>query len=606
MSTSSHIDRRTFLRSSTLTAAAGVASQLLPGTLLAAPETSSAAPLQTFPYAAVQLDRGLAEDQLHDTHEVLMGLSNDELLKPYRVRTGQPAPGADLGGWYDAYAFCPGHTFGQWLSALSRAYAIKGDEATHQKVISLVQGFQQIPNQARFFEDNRFTGYITEKLNCGFIDAYTFGGAPEAAAVLAQLTTNVLPHLPEKALSRAEQAARPHKDVSYTWDETYTLPENYFLAWHRTGDARYRELGIRFLYNDFFQPIARGENRLPGMHAYSHLNSLNSAVQAYLALNDPAYLKTAVNGFNLVRQQSYATGGWGPNEAFVTPGKGEVGKSLLKTHASFETPCGSYGEFKLTRSLLSITRDSTYGDDMETVMYNAVLGSKPLQPTGESFYYSDYNPDGHKVYHKDKWPCCSGTITQIAADYRIAAYLHDDQGIYVNLFLPSTLQWNLRGTDIKLRQSGTYPLDDRITFDIGLARPERFPLYLRIPAWAGSNASMNINGKPAHVPVTPGHFATIERRWNPNDRVELHLPMTLRLVAVDPETPRTVALMRGPLVLFHLNPQQAPSTVPESALLHAERIAPSEWLVKGPTGDVHLRPFTAIEDQHYSTYTNLA
>jgi hypothetical protein len=78
--------------------------------------------------------------------------------------------------------------------------------------------------------------------------------------------------------------------------------------------------------------------------------------------------------------------------------------------------------------------------------------------------------------------------------------------------------------------------------------------------------------------------------------------MTLRLQQVDPETPKTVALLHGPVVLFLLgNPQQ----LSEKSLLAAERTAPGQWLVKGPAGDIQLRPFTAIQDQQYSTYTQL-
>ncbi len=72
--------------------------------------------------------------------------------------------------------------------------------------------------------------------------------------------------------------------------------------------------------------------------------------------------------------------------------------SLSKTHSSFETPCGSYAHFKLTRYLLRATRNSLYGDSMERVMYNTILGAKPLQPDGRTFYYSDYNFSGKKVY----------------------------------------------------------------------------------------------------------------------------------------------------------------------------------------------------------------
>jgi hypothetical protein len=91
--------------------------------------------------------------------------------------------------------------------------------------------------------------------------------------------------LPEKALSRAEQRSRSHRDAAYTWDETYTLPENLFLAYQRSGKPFYRDMATRFLEDDtYFNPLAKGNNVLPFEHAYSHVNAFSSAMQGYITL----------------------------------------------------------------------------------------------------------------------------------------------------------------------------------------------------------------------------------------------------------------------------------------------------------------------------------
>jgi DUF1680 family protein len=109
----------------------------------------------------------------------------------------------------------------------------------------------------------------------------------------------------------------------------------------------------------------------------------------------------------------------------------------------------------------------------------------------------------------------------------------------------------------------------KCTFEVAASHPERFALNRRIPAWAGDGATITLNGKPYSTAAKPGTFATIDRTWSANDRVELTLSLTLRLQPVDPETPKTVALMRGPLVLFILGEAQ-PLT--EKSLLAAEHI----------------------------------
>ena len=604
---STSLNRRRFLASSARLSGAAVLASLAPNEFFAeSPSKGDSAVLQQFGYGDVSFSSGIPDQQLHGTNSVLMSLSDDALLKPFRVRAGVSAPGEDLGGWYDAYAFAPGHTFGQWLSAFSRYYAITGDAGTRDRVSRLVRGFAVVPDpQGAFFENNRFPAYTLEKLNCGFIDAHSFARDPEALDVLANLTARALPHLPEKALSRAEQQARPHKDITYTYDETYTLPENYFLAYQRSGNKLYRELGARFLHNDgFLAPLAEGRNVLPGLHAYSHLNALNSSMQAYLVLNDPKYLRAAQNGFRFIREQSYATGGWGPEERFVTPGRGELGKSLTATHSSFETPCGSYGHFKLMRTLLAVTKDSKYGDSMEAVFYNTVQGSKPLLSDGSAFYYSDYNPDGGKRYARDKWPCCSGTLPQVAADYRISTYLHDDNGVYVNLYVPSTLTWKRNAGRVRLSQESAYPADGTVHLRIESAPDKAFTVHLRIPEWAGNGAAISINGVRYSGAVRGGEFASLKRTWRSNDRIDLVLPMTTRLEPVDAETPGTVALLRGPLVLFPLG--NGSRTFREGDLLAARKLSTDEWLVQSMQGDVHFRPFTSIHEEAYSTYVNLS
>ena len=125
-------------------------------------------PLQTFAYSDVTLSSNLHQQQLTNTHAVLIGLNEDGLMRPFRVMSGLPAPGDDIGGWYmykadydyrkDSAGLCPGGTFGQWVSALSRYYAITGDAATRQRVLALNRAFAKSVG-AGFFQKNRFPAY---------------------------------------------------------------------------------------------------------------------------------------------------------------------------------------------------------------------------------------------------------------------------------------------------------------------------------------------------------------------------------------------------------------------------------------------------------------
>jgi DUF1680 family protein len=611
--------RRQFLAKAAVSAAGSLVLRSLPAWAKQPAATQDESPLSVFDYSKVQLLEGPFKRQLDQNHELFLNLNEDGLLKPFRKREGLPAPGPDMGGWYDEaddfvppdhnnpgnfHAFIAGHSFGQYLSSLARAYAVTGSKPTQAKVQRLVKGFGATVEPAgKFYVDYRLPGYTFDKTCCGLIDAHEFAGDPNALAVLKRATDAVVPHLPEKALSRAEQEARPHKTIAYTWDETYTLPENFFLAYQRSGDRRYRELGERFIYHEYYDALAENQNALPGKHAYSHVNTLNSAMQAYLVLGEEKYLRAATNGLRMVQEQSYATGGWGPDEAFVVPGKGLLAASLGTTRSSFETPCGAYGQFKVTRYLLRVTRDSRYGDSMEQVLYNTVGGAKPILPDGTSFYYSDYNKDGAKrVYYKDKWPCCSGTFPQLTADYGISAYYPANQGIYVNLFLPSRVSWMQGGTQIVLTQHTEYPSANSTQLQLDMARPEQFTMYLRIPAWAGAATRVSVNGKRVEGETVPGRFFEASRTWKNGDRVEFEIGMPLRLQSVDSENPQIVALRRGPLVLFGVG--NLPASFSRAQLLAAKAASSSsgDWAVQNDTGMVVFKPFAAVADEPYRLY----
>jgi hypothetical protein len=572
-----------------------------------------------FAYGDVQLHEGPMKRQFDENHARFLNLDEDRMLKVFRQVAGLPAPGEDMGGWYDLtgfslersdfHGFIAGHSFGQYVSGLARAYAVTGSEETRIKINRLVKGYgETLDSKARFFVDYRLPAYTYDKLSAGLIDAHEFAHDPMAMEIHERLTRAIAVYLPEKALSRAEQRSRPHKDTAYTWDETYTLPENLFLAYQRSGKPLYLDLARKYLEDDtYFNPLAEGNNVLPFEHAYSHVNAFSSAMQAYITLGSEKHLRAARNGFDMLQKtQSFATGGWGPNETFGEPGVGQLGDSLSSTHASFETPCGAYGHFKITRYLLRVTKEARYGDSMERVLYNTILGAWPIQADGTSFYYSDYANTGKKAWYRDKWPCCSGTFPQLAADYHLSTYLRSQDGVYVNLFTPSTVRWNDGATKLELTQVTRYPFDNKLEIHIGASRPHEQTIYVRIPEWAKPNPVVLVNGTRVTGKVEPGTFASIRNTWKDGDRIEIELPMPLRLESVDANHPDLVALLQGPVVLMAVAEMQP--TFDGQSLLRARPLnnAAGDWSATSTDGrQVTMRPFMSIDKESYSTYSRI-
>lgn len=544
--------------------------------------------LREFDYADVTLTGGPLKSQYDRIHASFLSLDNDRLLKVYRQRVGLPAPGEDMGGWYDADGFVPGHSLGQYISGLSRYARATGDAATTAKVRSLVEGFGVTlgPDGYPYASPKAATTwpcYILDKYEIGMIDAYRLAGVEQAREMLPRVIHGALPHIPDHTYDRT-----PDSPKQAPYDEPYILPENLFLTYEVTGDKKFLEMAKKYLLDGpFFDPLARGENILPGKHAYSHAIALSSGAKAYLVLGDPKYFDAIRNAWDmLVKTQEYASGGSGPAETFVAPGEGKLKDSLTATHAHFETPCGCYAQIKLARYLLRITGEASYGDGLERVLYNTILGAKDPDGQGNFFYYSDYHPRAKKTYYRRKWPCCSGTLVQTVADYGIDVYFHSPSGIYVNLYTPSEVQWNSGGVPVKLVQSTKYPLDEAIELRLEPAAPAEFTVYLRIPGWLRSRPKISVNGKRFGGRCEPGRFAAVRRRWKKNDIVRLALPLDFRAEPIDSKNPDIVALMRGPLMMVAIDPA-------------SDGFPP---VPKGLGESSGLMPFYAVQDEVYSTY----
>ena len=151
--------------------------------------------------------------QFEENHSLFLNLDDDKMLKVFRQVAGLPAPGEDMGGWYDLtgfslergdfHGFIAGHSFGQYVSGLARAYAVTGSEPTRAKINRLVKGYSEtLDPKAKFFDDYRLPAYTYDKLSCGLIDAHEFAHDPMAMGIHKKLTHAIMAYLPEKALSR--------------------------------------------------------------------------------------------------------------------------------------------------------------------------------------------------------------------------------------------------------------------------------------------------------------------------------------------------------------------------------------------------------------------
>jgi uncharacterized protein len=591
------VSRRTFLAGASALAVPGGTSRAAEGRVL----------LKEFNYGQVRLTSGPLAAMYRRMHTHFLGLDEDRLLKVYRQRAGLPAPGRDMGGWYDADGFVPGHLLGQFISGFSRMYATTGGPESAAKARRLVRGYA-----AAFEKDgNPFASekgsttwpcYLLDKYEVGLLDAATLAGIGEAGDLLPRVIESAKLFIPDHTYDRT-----PDSPKQAPYDEPYILPENLFRTWEYTGRKQFLDMAKLYLLDrEFFDPLAEGRNILPGKHGYSHAIALSSGAKAYELLGDEKYLRAIRNAWNMIEQtQQYASGAWAPRETFVRPGSGELAESLTTTRDHFETPCCFYAHAKAARYLTRFTGESRYGDGLERVLFNTILGALDPDNEGGYFYYSDYQAGAVKGYYKRKWPCCAGTLFQSVADYPLDLYFHDTQGIFVNLYAGSEVRWEVNRIPVKLTQNTAYPESERTELLVQPESPVEFSIRLRIPNWLERPAQLSVNGRTAPERPERGTFVTLRRRWSRGDAISLTLPFSLRAVPIDSSHADLVAMMHGPLMLAAVDPPER-LTATARALASMDRLsgASSEFECGVDGKKVRMRPWYRLQRERYSVYFN--
>ena len=562
-------------------------------------------PVEPFGYLGVRLDEGPIRRQVDAAREDYLRIPNDDLLKGFRIRAGRPAPGADLGGWYSSDTF---HVFGQILSGLARLHAATGDPDCRAKAEALLKGWAECLEPDGYFYYSRKPNaphYIYDKMVGGLTDMVLFCDSKLASESLVRITDWAT-----KNLDRSNAYA-------FGGTEWYTLSENLYRAHRATGETKYRDFAKVWHYDEYWDIYARkgdlfgerGQGRRTGAyHAYSHVNTLGGAAQAYLHSGDRHFLDTIANAHDeLLSHQCFATGGFGPDEQLLP--RDSWRKKIDYTHNSFETQCGCFAVFKLCKYLMMITGEARYGDWVERLAYNGIAATIPMTSDGLVFYYSDYAASGgEKRNHPVGWSCCTGTRPMALADLHDLVYFHGNEDLYVNLYLPSTITWNRPGGPIIVRQFTRFPEVESTRLVIALPSqpPKTFGLKFRVPSWLAGRMEITVNGEAIVATIDPHGWATVRRVWRDGDRVEVRLPSKFTVRPIDASASLPAVIMRGPVAMaVRSNGANAGSLLRESDLEQSLIPSEGEPLTFRPRSrmDLLLRPFYAFKQgERYFLY----
>jgi hypothetical protein len=338
------------------------------------------------------------------------------------------------------------------------------------------------------------------------------------------------------------------------------------------------------------------QSHLPVVQQYEAVGHAVRAVYTYSGMADVAVethdvdYQSAVKSLwdNVVHRKYYVTGGVASGESSEG-----FGPNYSLRNGSYCEACSSCGEIFFQWKMHLAYHDAKYADLYEQTMYNALLGALDLE--GKHFYYT--NPLDANA-QRTEWhacPCCVGNLSRTMLMLPTWMYSKGTDGIYVNLFVGSTVAIeNIAGTDVELVQTTDYPWAGKVSIVVNPAAAKTFAMKIRVPnrdvsALYTSTPSANgiesilVNGA-AVTPSVANGYATISRSWKKGDRIEFALPMPVQRVyasehlAADKDR---VALRYGPLVY---NIEQVDQDITK-ALPQSSRLS-TEWredLLKGVT-----------------------
>lgn len=526
-------------------------------------------------------------------------LDADRMLYNFRTAFGQDTKGAKpLGGWDEPKGLLRGHSTGHYLSALALAYASTGDREIKEKMdymVSVLKDLQSLskgrpqdfktactptsaaqslwskdpstwgegflsaysPDQFALLE--QLTPYATiwapyytlHKLLAGFIDCYMYGGSMDALKVAKGIGSWAA-----ERLSSVSPETRAKMWSMYIAGEYGGMNESLARLFLITGDKKYLDGAKMFDNPKVFDGLAEGKDTLSGIHVNQHIPQAIGAMYEYKATGDKKYYFVGKYYWDIsVNHYCYSIGGLGRGEVYKEP---DILAGNIESDRNCET-CAAYNMLKLTKELYSYEpENAAYMDYYERTLINQIASSQnpvisPNMHHGVT-YMLPIGPGQRKSYSNDydDFTCCHGTGMENHVKYQEAAYflLNDSSTLYVNLYMPSKMEWKEKG--VTIRQLQPFPSEK---VQLKVEGSGSFTIKLRIPYWAGKKASVKVNGEIVSEKLSPSSYVTLNRSWKDGDMIEMKLPYSIHIDKTqDDLLGKSVgSIMYGPLVMVAKN-----------------------------------------------------
>lgn len=509
----------------------------------------------------VQLLPSVFTQAMQADMDYLLQLNPDRLLAPYLKEAGLQPKAENYGNWENTGL--DGHIGGHYLSALSLMYASTADARVKQKLDYFLGELKRaqdasgngylcgVPGGKAMWQDiargkidaSLFSLnkkwvplYNIHKIYAGLRDAYLLGGSAQAKLMLVKLSDWMLSITAKLSDEQVQQMlVSEHGGLNEVFADVYEI----------TADKKYLNLAQRFSQKSLLDMLSAHQDKLTGMHANTQIPKV-IGYQKIASLTGDKSLESAAEFFwdEVVNKRSVSIGGNSVREHFHPINDFHP---MIESEQGPET-CNTYNMLKLSKDLFLSRADQKYVDYYERALYNHILSS--VNPAHPGFvYFTPMRPGHYRVYSQPQtsfW-CCVGSGLENHAKYGEFIYAHSGDSLYVNLFIPSKLNWESK--EISIVQNTNFPESDKSSIIVNPKKKSRFVLKVRYPNWVTEGQmQVTINGKPVEVGQSRGSYINIDRVWKKGDHVKLHFPMQTTFEQL-PDGENYYSILYGPIVL---------------------------------------------------------
>jgi DUF1680 family protein len=448
--------------------------------------------------------------------------------------------------------------------------------------------------------------YTLHKIMAGLMDVYEVSGNKKALDVAANMGDWVyarLSQLPKDTLIKMWNTyiAGEYGGMNEAMARLYRFTQKQD---HLKGAQLFDNVKVFFGDTAHTHGLAKNVDLFRGLHANQHIPQFVGSIETYRVTNNPEYYKVADNFWHkAVNDYMYSIGGVAGArnpanaECFISQ-PGTLYENGFSSGGQNET-CATYNMLKLTSNLFLFDQRGELMDYYERGLYNHILASV-AENSPANTYHVPLKPGSVKQFGNPNmtgFTCCNGTAIESSTKLQNAIYFKskDNSALYVNLFVPSTLQWTER--KVTVEQTTTFPKEDATRLTV--RGSGKFDVHVRVPAWATKGFFVHINGKEQKVQANPGSYLKLSRTWKDGDVVDLKMPFQFHLDPVM-DQPNIASLFYGPVLLAAQEPEARKEwrTITLDATDISKSIKGDPAQLQFNVGDVVFKPFYETYGRH--------